>query len=108
VVEVDTSSDCQVAWAFGSAAVVVAAVRGESFGTSSLLVHGVPLCPVFRGVSASWPFSSPARGSHVCENELVIFDKSAFNRTDLCSFISFHSLKAPLIPKAAIPTAAAS
>ena len=26
----------------------------------------------------------------------------------LCSFISFHSLKAPLIPKAAMPTAAAS
>ena len=26
----------------------------------------------------------------------------------LCSFISFHSLKAPLIPSAAIPTAAAS
>lgn len=28
--------------------------------------------------------------------------------TNLCSFISFHSLKAPLMPNAAMPTAAAS
>lgn len=79
VVEVDswldTSSDCQAAWASGELrpAVVVVAVEGEAFGTGSLLVHDVPLCPVSRGVSASRPSSSPARGSRVCYKELATF-----------------------------------
>jgi hypothetical protein len=69
----DTSSDCQAAWAseeLRPAVVVVAAVKGEAFGTGSLLVHVVPLCPVFRGVSASWPSSFPARESRVCSRKV--------------------------------------
>lgn len=64
----DTSSDCQAAWASEKLrpAVVVAAVEGEAFGIGSLLVHDAPLYPVSRGVSASLPSSSPARGSRVC------------------------------------------
>jgi hypothetical protein len=68
----DTSSDCQAAWASEELrpAVVVAAVKGEAFGTGSLLVHVVPLCPVFRGVSASWPSSFPAHESRVCSRKI--------------------------------------
>ena len=64
----NTSSDCQAAWASGELrpAVVVAAGGGEAFGTDFLLAHDVPLCLVFRGVSASRPTSFPARETRVC------------------------------------------
>ena len=82
VVEVDscrdTSSGFQAAWASEELRpAVVAAVEGEAYGTGSLLGHDVPLCPVSRGVSASWPFSFPARESRVCWR-LAMVDSGAF------------------------------